>query len=226
LAISYYDQSATGTAAELVLASSSSGFNIVTLAASGASTALPTQVVQLTGGSYIVEWDTPAGANKLAPVSETGTVLNTDTLSTAPAGELALAPTLGGNFASAGSFQGSIYFNIEAANSFNILGGGQVSPNGEADDLSPAIATLANGDFVVAWYNGSTGNIEAQLLSPAGSLIGSPVQVNTNTTGVTANLSVAGLANGDFVVTWADDNGQTATIEDQIFSLIPATPPY
>jgi hypothetical protein len=54
-------------------------------------------------------------------------------------------------------------------------------------------------------------------------LIGSAFQVNTNTTAVTSHLSVAGLANGDFVVTWADDNGQTATIEDQIFSIAPPT---
>jgi hypothetical protein len=230
-AASYYDQSATGTAVKLAFGGSFP-LSTITVATANVVTTLPTQVIQLTGGgNYVVEWDDSNGF-QLAAVSAAGTVDQSffTTINT-QVGEAAIAPTLNGNMAFAQSNNGAIEFGIFSVNPFNPVAAFNfvstpaaiTSPGQGENDLAPVMATLTNDDFVVAWYNGLSGQIEAQLLSPTGALIGSPFQINTNTSGVTPNLSVAGLSNGGFVITWSDDSGLTAKIEDQVFSLTPPT---
>jgi hypothetical protein len=70
----------------------------------------------------------------------------------------------------------------------------------------PAVAASAGG-FVVAWTddeldNGGTG-IFARRFDRAGSPLGGDFQVNTTTTGVQYDASVASDAAGNFVVVWA-----------------------
>jgi len=79
------------------------------------------------------------------------------------------------------------------------------------DQFNPAIAALANGDFVVAWTdNSQTGGdtsgtaIRAQLFNPDGSMAGGEFVVNTLTIGDQNQPAVTGLPDGRFVVGWGN----------------------
>jgi hypothetical protein len=71
---------------------------------------------------------------------------------------------------------------------------------------TPSVAMDAAGDFVVSWASGdedgSDYGIYAQRYSAAGIAQGSEFKVNTHTSGLQFNSSVAMDAAGDFVVSW------------------------
>src|SRR5258705_527358 len=74
----------------------------------------------------------------------------------------------------------------------------------------PAIASDAEGDFVIVWHGsgpGDTGGIFAQRYAATGAPLGSEFRVNTYTFNEQSFPSVAMDADGDFVVTWMS-NGQ------------------
>jgi hypothetical protein len=68
----------------------------------------------------------------------------------------------------------------------------------------PAVASDANGDFVVVWSSddGSNQGVFARRFDAAGSPQGSPFQVNSFTTGTQDHPSVAAQGSGGFVVAW------------------------
>lgn len=73
------------------------------------------------------------------------------------------------------------------------------------------VTSLANGSFIVAWQDSSSGtlgdsssSIKAQIFAANGSRIGSEFLVNTQTAGVQLAPKITNLANGGFVVTWQD----------------------
>lgn len=72
--------------------------------------------------------------------------------------------------------------------------------------LDPAVATDADGDFVVAWtsagQDGSGGGVYAQRFHSNGDADGPELQVNTYTANSQAAPAVAMDADGDFVVVW------------------------
>jgi hypothetical protein len=72
-----------------------------------------------------------------------------------------------------------------------------------------AVATDADGDFVVAWesrdQDGSGYGVYAQRYNAAGVAQGSEFRVNTYTTNWQRNPTVAMDADGDFVVAWASN---------------------
>jgi len=79
-----------------------------------------------------------------------------------------------------------------------------------ADDQDyPAVAGLSGGGFVVTWESyGQDGNSEGiygQIFDSAESTVGDEFQVNTYIVNRQESPSVAGLLNGDFVVTWTSD---------------------
>ncbi len=73
----------------------------------------------------------------------------------------------------------------------------------------PAIATDAEGDYVVTWQsNGQDGSgfgIFAQRYNSAGVAQGSEFRVNTTTANDQTNPAVTMDADGDFVITWQSD---------------------
>jgi hypothetical protein len=98
-----------------------------------------------------------------------------------------------------------------------------------------SVAVDANGDFVVVWQSlgssgtdTSAGSIQGQRYASSGSTQGAQFQVNTYTTSIQQNLSVAADADGDFVVVW-ESNGSSGTdsssssIQGQRYS-VPAPP--
>ncbi|MBW2991824.1 hypothetical protein KY345_01225, partial [Candidatus Woesearchaeota archaeon] len=68
----------------------------------------------------------------------------------------------------------------------------------------PSVAGLENGDFVIAWHGPDASNdgIFAEIYNPDGTVQTSDFLVNSYTTSLQQFPSVAGLANGDFVITW------------------------
>jgi Ca2+-binding RTX toxin-like protein len=77
----------------------------------------------------------------------------------------------------------------------------------------PAVTTLADGRFVVAWTDASvTGDdtsalaVRGQVFNPDGSKSGSEFLVNSTTDGFQWEPAVSALADGRFVVAWRDES--------------------
>ena len=85
----------------------------------------------------------------------------------------------------------------------------QVNTYTTGDQQLPAIATDADGDFIVVWHsNGSSGSdtlsssVQGQRYSAAGAPLGAQFQVNSYTTGDQQFPAIATDPNGDFIVAW------------------------
>ena len=79
------------------------------------------------------------------------------------------------------------------------------------DQYDPSVAGLSNGGFVVTWtsdghQDGSHGGVYGQRYSAAGAPALGEFRVNLFTLRHQSRSSVAGLSNGDFVVTWTSDD--------------------
>ncbi len=106
----------------------------------------------------------------------------------------------------------------------------QVNTYTAGNQLNPSVAMDANGDFVVAWetygYHGSGFGIYAQQYNSSGAgavPYGSQFQVNTSTTGIMQNPSVAIDSAGDFVIAWqnyADDGSGEYDIYAQQYTAL------
>ncbi|RYY25477.1 MAG: tandem-95 repeat protein [Sphingomonadales bacterium] len=81
-----------------------------------------------------------------------------------------------------------------------------------SNQMESSITGLSTGGFVVTWTDsnvssdGSGSAVKAQIYTAAGLKAGGEFQVNTLTTNVQAGSTTTALANGNFVVTWADSS--------------------
>jgi hypothetical protein len=86
------------------------------------------------------------------------------------------------------------------------------------DQSSQKVTALSGGGFVVTWNDnsggvgGATGDndswaVKAQVFDAGGTKVGSELLVNTATAGAQDSQQIVALSNGDFVVTWDDNNG-------------------
>lgn len=86
----------------------------------------------------------------------------------------------------------------------------------------PSVAALSNGGFVVIWnsygQDRSGYGVYGQRYSAKGAPVGGEFRVNKTTAGDQERPSVAALGGGDFVVTWASDDGSFKGIFGQRFS--------
>jgi hypothetical protein len=75
----------------------------------------------------------------------------------------------------------------------------------------PAMALLTGGGYVTVWrsegQDGSSGGVYAQRFNANGTAVGPEWRVNSSTEGDQSAPQVAGLSDGGFVVTWADNSG-------------------
>ena len=80
----------------------------------------------------------------------------------------------------------------------------QVNSYTASFQISPSVATLADGGWVVSWQSdsqdGDRGGIYLQRYDAAGVAVGGEVQVNSHTSGSQGNPSFAALVDGGFVV--------------------------
>ena len=90
---------------------------------------------------------------------------------------------------------------------------------GGSGQYESSVSTLADGGFVVTWYDNSPhdhsvhpgssySDIYGRRFDAAGQTVGDEFMVNTYTTNYQYNPDVTGLKDGGFVVTWRDDSGQ------------------
>ncbi|MHB1186315.1 PKD domain-containing protein, partial [Thiobacillus sp.] len=89
----------------------------------------------------------------------------------------------------------------------NAYGEEQVNTYTPSTQDTPAIATLADGSYVVTWTSygqdaTSTDGVYAQRFSASGVAIGPEFRVNTTTAGAQNDPTAAGLSSGGFVVVW------------------------
>jgi hypothetical protein len=83
---------------------------------------------------------------------------------------------------------------------------------------NPQIAIDANGGFVVTWQSFSSGSdydVFAQRYSADGNTISGEFLVNTDTTSIQLNPSIAMTTAGDFVVTWQSGSDNIANVYGQ-----------
>ncbi|MDQ7076632.1 MAG: hypothetical protein Q9M45_02110, partial [Robiginitomaculum sp.] len=77
--------------------------------------------------------------------------------------------------------------------------------------LTPSVAALSDGGFVIAWRDDSLSPqgavVRAQRYDASGGPQGSEFLVSTATAASQVEPSVAGLTGGGFIIAWRDDNG-------------------
>ena len=108
-----------------------------------------------------------------------------------------------------------------------------VNTETEGNQYFPNIDALTNGGFLVTWQDnsGALGDtskfgVKAQLFDAIGNKVGSEFLVNTFTDGSQRKPTVAGLQDGNLVVTWFDQSGTLGddsgtSIKAQLFSVQP-----
>ena len=181
-----------------------------------------TSVVGLAGGGFVVAWehhDHPLDAGGFGVIAQmfdssgakVGGEFVLSNASESFQSEPDLAALPGGGFVGAwveadGSGAG-IRAQIFDADGDRL--GAQIAVNSTIlnHQLSPELATLADGGFVVVWYDspaaGAGSALRAQRFDSGGAPLGSELQVNMTSTN-TIHPAVAALAGGGFVVTWVD----------------------
>ncbi|VVO24862.1 hypothetical protein PS723_04515 [Pseudomonas fluorescens] len=98
--------------------------------------------------------------------------------------------------------------------------GGEVRVNSSTveSQLRPSIGALSDGDYVVSWMSrgqdGSGWGIYAQRYDTGGAAVGGEVRVNSTTASDQQSPSVAGLADGGYLVSWmsSEQDGSTTGI--------------
>ncbi len=114
-----------------------------------------------------------------------------------------------------------VYARLFAPTGTNVTGEFLVNQYTPGNQRTPAVATLANGNFVVTWVSelerastsaDGSGNIAggynsvdiyARLYNSSGTALGSEFLVNTSTN-TCADPNVAAAADGTFLITWAE----------------------
>ncbi|HEY5914950.1 MAG TPA: hypothetical protein VJA21_30525, partial [Verrucomicrobiae bacterium] len=99
--------------------------------------------------------------------------------------------------------------------------GEDILVNSAADrsQLSPAVATLANGNVVVVYgsmnqvSSNSLQDVFGQILTPAGQKVGGELLINQFTTYNQRSASVAALSSGGFVVAWISEQERSGAVD-------------
>ena len=89
----------------------------------------------------------------------------------------------------------------------------QFTPNNQR---TPAVAALANGNFVVVWVSelqraSASVDVYARIFNSSGVAVGNEFPVNTSASNLCANPAVAGSPQGGFAVVWSQNDNVTLT---------------
>ncbi|MGV3481553.1 MAG: cadherin domain-containing protein [Sphingobium sp.] len=192
-------------------------------------------ITGLAGGGFVVTWrdesgigdDTSAFGIKAQIHDAAGAriggefLVNSETAN--PQAEPAITALVGGGFvvswtdfsgvggdASASGVKAQIY----DATGARVGGEFLINTQTTSQQVAPSITGLASGGFVVSWadFSQSGGDtsgygIKAQIYDATGARIGGEFLVNTQVAGWQLEPAVASLANGGFVTSWSDANG-------------------
>ncbi|VTU01332.1 rhs repeat-associated core domain-containing protein : YD repeat protein OS=Isosphaera pallida (strain ATCC 43644 / DSM 9630 / IS1B) GN=Isop_2419 PE=4 SV=1 [Gemmataceae bacterium] len=153
-----------------------------------------------------------------------------NTYVTGPQGGPAVAADAAGNFVVAWSSSGQdgsgagVYAQLFAADRTKRGPEFRVNTFTTGDQIDPAVAMDAAGNFVVAWtsagQDGSGTGVYAQRFSATGTAVDAEFKVNTYTAGDQGGPTVAMSAAGNFVVAWtsAGQDGSATGVYAQRFS--------
>jgi len=99
----------------------------------------------------------------------------------------------------------------------------QVNTYTYANQFAPSTTALADGGFIITWQSnvqdGSGYGIYAQRYDSSGNTVGTEFQVNTYTETDQFIPRSATLADGGFIITWADNNSQVGEVDYGIFTI-------
>lgn len=99
-----------------------------------------------------------------------------------------------------------VYAQIYSPNGATAGSDFRVNTNSLNRQWYPDVTLLAGGNLVVVWMSdhtaGNDDNIYGQIITSSGGKVGNEFLINTNTTAGQQYPKVAGLKNGNFVVTW------------------------
>ncbi|MEP9350510.1 Ig-like domain-containing protein [Xanthobacter sp. KR7-225] len=104
-----------------------------------------------------------------------------------------------------GGYGSAVWSQRYAADGTPVGGETLVNSTTSGSQQNSSVTGLADGGYVVAWESDATDNardVYAQRYAADGSPVGGETPVNTVTTGFQFAPSVAGLADGGYVVTW------------------------
>ncbi|MDJ0642607.1 MAG: hypothetical protein QNJ15_07305, partial [Erythrobacter sp.] len=184
------------------------------------SSALASRTVSHTAGSA----DAPSSVGVLleGPAAPVGSEALVNTTTAGRQNEQALTELIGGGFvvvwedssASGGDTSSSaIRAQVFASDGSKVGGEILVNTTTANAQRDPAVASLANGNFVVTWEDNSrtggdlTGTaVRAQIFAPDGTSVGNEILANSTTLEVQENPAVLGLGNGGFVIAWQDQS--------------------
>ena len=113
----------------------------------------------------------------------------------------------------------NIFARFLSSSNVWITGDIQVNTFTNSGRLNPALAPLANGNVIVVWASvnqasaSSMQDVYGQLLSSTGQKIGSEFLINQFTAFHQRSPTVAGLANGGFVVAWVSEQQRSGNID-------------
>jgi Ca2+-binding RTX toxin-like protein len=95
-----------------------------------------------------------------------------------------------------------------------------VNVSTDAGQDSPAVAGLANGNFVAVWESNAAGNNDAfaRVYHADGTPLTGEIALNVSTAGNQGRPVVAALTDGRFVVAWRDDASGNFDIKARIFN--------
>ncbi len=195
-------------------------------------------IAGLASGGFVATWtdgsqtgaDDSADAVKAQLFDATGAKVGGEFLVNSTTRFLQFAPDvvglLNGGFVIAWIDKGfTSDFNIRAQiyDAAGMRVGGEVVVNSgrTGSQLSPVIAPLASGGFVIAWTNDLRGagggiDIRAQIFGENGGKVGADFLVHTDAAADQVMPALAGLPSGGFIVTWHEAPTYNDTFQGEI----------
>ena len=85
------------------------------------------------------------------------------------------------------------------------------------EQLDPQVVALANGGFVVAWYDGWNGEVRGQQYAADGNRIDGEFLINTETAGTQSQPRLGALTGDNFVAAWTSADASGNGVFQQIF---------
>jgi len=191
-------------------------------------------VKALADGGFVVAWTSNGGLPSAAQVLgqrfgsdgiAVGSEFRINSNTTVDHSDVAVAGLSDGGFVAAwaasgqdGSLNG-IYGQRFKTDGAAIGGEFRINTYTTGDQVHPALATMADGSFVVTWssagQDGDGFGIYGQRFASNGASVGTEFRVNTLTVGQQTYSSPAALLDGGFVVTWTSFDGNGAGIFGQ-----------
>jgi hypothetical protein len=216
VAYSVIDGGATRIAYRVVEANGSAGAEHVLDAGASGNAAMPA-VAALADGGFAVGWRS-GGTVHVQQAALDGSLAGAEKVYAALSS--AFSPSLaalkqGGYVVSWGEINdGNVYAATSAApQPFVVNGDGYAASLDTAAPL-PHVATLANGNFVIAWdsyvnapFGFAGSDVFFQLYDSSGHALGGPVQANLEGGAGRYDAAVTALSDGGFVVAWQSQAG-------------------